>query len=402
MSLSNEQVWSLICPYLPHSQLLKLSLVSKQTSHAALNCIYKSPTFGIGFKYDPLDSFNAFLSNSMFTLSRVKVIQLQNVQETVYERVKENWLQILMSLPHLQVLDFNGVEFLNNSHVSRISTPCVPCHTLNLSRTSNLNVQNALNFLSCFPFLLDLKLDYSSLLSNNAFLQALPMIVPHLEALSFAEATWTKQGLELAFKDGGFSRLKGLRLDQCGQLNDECLHILAESSSPLTRLEIPKCIGITGTGIIGLAKGKPYLTHLDLSFIPLTALTLDMLCTVMSQLRFLTFFGISFTPIDRIKHKGSILKAFDSLDSLETLILTDITDKTPHNVIWRIGESIQKLNSFILFRKEYNREHILGYYADVDENQLIVDTAFVNKFNQHSQYVWHRPCRMSLYVQESS
>ncbi|KAJ3204250.1 hypothetical protein HDU67_009693 [Dinochytrium kinnereticum] len=376
------------------ADILHLALTCRELSEVGLAAAYNAPRFG-NRRLSPLLAFQKFLKMDPAYGAHVRVLKLTDVKESLFDAVDENWLYTILVNCLLEELHLRGSAFLTDKTLMGLSNvACPTLKLLDISQTENISADGIIKLVSMFSYLETLNIEECRGISD----QTLKMISewsPLLKTLRLKDASITDAAFTLAPHCLNlWQRLESVSLKACARIGDQAVLSLCLHCPDLKSLSLQNCLKLTNVSIHHLAS-KPF-AHIDFRGCRFQNLPLSVLDQLLSSsATTLRSLAMSYKLLDQHRTvKFEIEDTFRKLQSLEILTFEDIDEKTPHNIINSLASRwVPTLRWMYLYRVTYTTDWIAtGMYTTVESQPLVIDHAFVNRFNQ----VYGKRCKMIL------
>ncbi|CAG8541682.1 15373_t:CDS:1 [Funneliformis caledonium] len=373
--------------YVSHQELFTCALVSVEWNQYATLKLWRTPKFGNDSK-TALKSFQSFLEILLNTAREqarlcVFTIDVNEIQESLYETVNENWLGIVvLRCPNLRELIIRDVSFLSTIQIRYLCNMKVPnfVETLDLTGAKDVTESTMKALVQNFTELKRITLDNCSGVTDGSISQ-IAYYCHNLEYVNIANSrsSFTDVGI-YALAKFGKQKLKGIELTASMKVTSDAIIAMSSHCTKLESINFSKCALITIQGLEKIVTSnkntlKQLIIHHMRSIPSLTYSFLDLLANHCPQLMTLSF---SFTSITDIKIE-LLNDIFDKFKTLRDLIIYDcpehVFENTTNFSLWRLIEKCKPLKKVTIYRTSYESDFILGGYARTlgSINQQAVD-----------------------------
>lgn len=429
----------LVLSHLGKRDLCACSLVNKTWSQLARSKIWYQPEFGT----EGLTSFQAFqifvkiLTKvaSEQTKALIQVIDISQVQESLYETLNDNWLTIIIRhCSNLRSLIIRDASCLTSKAVRELITNYRQAHNslqyLNLENSKNITENLLKSFIQKFPELLAINLNNCSGVSDSSISQ-ISYYCHDLNTIELSNAGSRTTDVSIyAISKFGKHKLRKLDFSSIQKITDNSINVIANHCKHLEVMNLSNCSQlITCRGLTNLLMAnKNSLKELWIHNVKgIPWLTKDLWELITIKCNELELLSISFNTITSSPNTSSSLAGdsifyyFSQFKKLKNLILYNVSEfvstKFLQNLIECCGigghgpvvtEGSSKnngptrpartngstLKEVLIYRVRYERDFILGGYAkpksststnDYEESEIgkedVFNEEWANKFN---------------------
>ncbi|CAG8437603.1 1719_t:CDS:1 [Acaulospora morrowiae] len=425
-----------ILSYLCQGDLWACSLINKTWGQLAKSKLWCQPEFG-NERSTSLQAFQQFLRTlknvGSETTSLIQVIDVSQIQESLYETLDDNWLTIVIqNCSNLRSLIIRDVPFLTTMAIRKLITNCKRDHInlqyLNLEHSKNVTENLLKSFIQKFPELLAINLNSCSGVSDSSISQ-ISYYCQDLNTIDISNSRSRVTDVSIyAIAKFGKQKLKNLNFSSMQKISDNSINTLANHCKHLEVVNLSNCSQlISSSGLENLLmanknslkelwmhnmKGVPVLTQGLWELIAIRCEKLKVLSISFNAI----YHSFPFSTQD----KCLIYFYFSRFKSLNKLILYDIPEHASAKFIWclieccgiesddsgaskndsnRINDNLRLdlnptdrrnvLKEVSIYRAEFESDFILGGYAKSktstetfgkDDEEVNEDWA--NKFNE--------------------
>ena len=366
-------------------------MTSKHWRGIALPQIFNNPVFGSsGLTLTGVKSFNTFcalLTSGLSAESKALIheLDLTNIDESLYENVRPDWLKIVVSnCVNLRSLKVSGCGFMSDEVVAEASESVhLSLRKLDVSQTQHLSNSSIVKLLCIFPGIVSLDLSHLPLVNDDV----MHAVSTHCVLLGELRANFTLASDVSVYYLLSLEHLQSLSFTGCTNITDEFAKFFSSGpiAASLRELAVGKNMRLTDAVIEDLSQSP----------LPKTLRILDIGgCTNIKLAP--SAFGVFSSFIGQTVEKLTIsypifnnrdkrfIEDLHRFQNLERLILTDIDEQCDGDFLIRVIHSLHKLQKLALFRIPFECDSIITemYTEKKRSAHMLIDDSFVDYISQ--------------------
>ncbi|KAF0527650.1 RNI-like protein [Gigaspora margarita] len=407
--------------YLSRQDLCVCSFVNKNWCQNVKTNIWNKPDF-ITEGTTSLQAFQQFLKvietiASEQTRSLIQIIDVSQIQESLYETIDENWLLIIIQrCPKLRSLIIRDASFITTTSIRKLCSSLKQPHGflehLDLSNSRNITEITLKSLIQNFPELVQITLDNCSGVSDSSISQII-YYCHDLQTINIANSRSCVTDTSIfAIAKFGKQKPRRVNFQSLQKISDNSIIALSNYCKNLVSINLSNCSLITCKALESLLTAnkntlEELIIHnmksipiLESSFIELLIRCLNLTTFSISlgyiiPTLFVNHFSLGSSskspPLYTPKSSGNdarlILDLFEQFQNLQALLLHNVPEHTSTEFLWNLFEICGRrgnctLKDVKIYRTSYESDFILGGYAKVKQNGEINQES-VNNFNKN-------------------
>ncbi|CAO3626302.1 unnamed protein product [Mucor fragilis] len=387
-------IFSILLPYIHYTDVPTCALLNSSYNLLVKDRLWNNPGFDkIAYIHDALYIFNNFLAHlphiQTSTASRIHQLDLQSIQESLYDRVNPKFLQIIVQ-------------------------HCTHLNALNLERAEFFNAKSLPKGLWAMPHLTDLNLSYCPNI-NDEMIIAIARACRQLTRVTL-DGLGRHKGQGLAALAADCDQLSSVSVKLNTAMEDQAIIALAKFRHiRLLELDVTGCSKLTSTGFTMLARYAAHLRSLSMAQTSCTledirkfscihhfteSLDISRLKQVnheklvkwiwesnYKELRALTMDATTATVLVQFsRHPHHLLDT--SIREVTNLKLMDLPEHTPMSYLHQLTNLFPRLTEITFVRAYFETDFLRGMYRtpSPEEERSITD-ARLDTFNKAQRQV---------------
>ncbi|KAG2205356.1 hypothetical protein INT46_011043 [Mucor plumbeus] len=382
------QVFPLILPYIHYTDMPTFALLNSSYNILAKDKIWNNPRFDkIAYIHDALYIFNNFLSRlpkiQTSTASRIHNLDLQQIEESLYDRVNPKFLQIIVQYcTNLDTLNLEKVGFFNARSLPKGTWSLSHLTHLNLSYCPHVNDDMIVEIARSCRQLVQVQLDGLTRHKGKG-LAGLAAECDQLSSVSCKFNTAMEDQAIVALAKFRHIRLLQLDLTGCTKLTSTGLTMLSRYTAHLSSLSIAQ----TNCKLEQLKKFTCIQYHTEsLDISGLKQIDNNILAEWIWQsncqkLRNLTMEATTATALVKLSQQPHHLLD-TSIREVTDLKLINLPEHTPMNYLHQLTNLFPRLTHIIFVRAYFETDFMRGMYRTPSpEGENYITDAQLDKFN---------------------
>ncbi|CAO0795401.1 unnamed protein product [Mucor circinelloides] len=388
------KVFPILLPYIHYTDVPTCALLNSSYNLLVENEIWTNPRFDkAAYIHDALYVFNNFLSHlpniRASTASRIHQLDLQSIEESLYDRVNPKFLQIIVQYcTHLKSLNLERAEFFKaKSLPSDLWT--VPHLTyLNISYCPHVNDEMIVVIARSCRQLVQVKLD-GLVKHKGQGLAGLAAECDQLSSVSVKFNTLMEDQAIIALAKFRHIRLLELDITGCTKLTSTGFTMLARYAAHLRNLSVAQ----TQCKLDDIHKFScihRFTETLDISRLKQinhTRLAKWVWESSYQQLRALTMDAMTATALVKLSQQPPHLLD-TSVREVTHLNLMDLPEHTPMSYLHQLTNLFPHLTNVTFIRAYFESDFLHGMYRTPSpEDERSITDARLNEFNKSQRRI---------------
>ncbi|KAK4515840.1 uncharacterized protein ATC70_010798 [Mucor velutinosus] len=383
------QVFPILLPYIHYNDIPTCALLNSSYNLLVKDTLWNNPRFDkIAYIHDALYIFNNFLKHLPYiqtsTASRIHQLDLQHLQESLYDRVNPKFLQIVTQYcTHLSTLNLEKAEFFNAKSLPK-GTWALPHLThLNLSYCPHVNDEMIVVIARACRQLTQVALDGLTKHKGQG-LAGLAAECDQLSSISVKFNTAMEDQAIIALAKFRHIRLLELDLTGCTKLTSTGFSMLARYAAHLTTLSITQ----TNCKLDDIRKFScihHFTESLDISRLKQVnheRLAVWIWESNYQKLSTLTMDATTATALVKLSQQPHHLLD-TSIREVTNLKLMDLPEHTPMSYLYQLTSLFSRLTHITFVRAYFETDFLRGMYRTPSpEEESSITDAQLDVFNK--------------------